>query len=157
MDYKKLLITKEKSLIEAMKQLSETAKKILFVVDEDDRLIGTLTDGDIRRYILKTGRLDVNVEDICNKNPMFAKIGFDRQKIINIAKEKDIKYVPVVDENRRILEILVIEDVQTKVKTIHFQKLDIPVVIMAGGFGKRLDPFTRVLPKPLIPIGDKTI
>ncbi|MFN4219604.1 MAG: sugar phosphate nucleotidyltransferase [bacterium] len=156
-DFKDLFINKSASIIEAMKQLDKTGKKILFVVDDDQTYIGTLTDGDIRRYILKTGKLEGKVLDACNKNSYFEKIGYDKNKVLSIMKENYLKYVPVLDNNQKIVEIISYEEREIKSKLQAIKSIDIPVVIMAGGFGTRLEPVTKILPKPLIPIGDKTI
>lgn len=156
MDFKELLIDKNSTIIDALKQLDKTARKILFVVD-DNKLIGSLTDGDVRRYILKSGLLEGKVEEVCNKNTFKVKVGFDKNKVIEEAKRFDIKFIPVVTENEEFVELIHIEEFTGVSKVQSFIPLDIPVIIMAGGFGTRLDPFTKVLPKPLIPIGEKTI
>lgn len=154
---KSLLINKEKSIFEAMKQLDQTAKRILFVVDDNNTLIGSLSDGDIRRYIIKTGQIYGKAENACNKNLYYVNTGFDKYKIKSEIKSKDIKYIPVVDNEKKIIEILINEENKDNIIVNSLEKLNIPVVIMAGGYGTRLEPFTKVLPKPLIPIGDKTI
>lgn len=156
MNYKELIINKSATIIEAMKQLDKTAKKILFVVD-DEKYMGSLTDGDVRRYILKTGKLDGLVLDACNKDSYYVKIGYNKNDVLEYMKKKDLKYVPVIDDNGFILELLLNADKESNLKINLLKKLNIPVVIMAGGFGSRLEPFTKVLPKPLIPIGEKTI
>lgn len=156
-NYSEILINKNKSILDAMKQLDKTAKKILFVIDENNKLVGSLTDGDIRRYILKSGSLDDNIEDVCNKSTFRGFVGYDKKKLISEAKTKDIKYIPIVSNENEIVEIIVLEDSALEAKITTFKDLYIPVVIMAGGFGTRLEPFTKVLPKPLIPIGDNTI
>lgn len=157
MNYKELLISKDKSLLDALKQLDKTAKKILFVIDEKDRLVGSLTDGDVRRFILRNGSLEGKVEDICNKDTFKVKIGFDKKRVVKEAISQNIKFIPVVSEKEEIVELIYIGDTFDSPKVYSFIQLDIPVVIMAGGFGTRLEPFTKILPKPLIPIGDKTI
>ena len=152
-----LIIYKSVSIIDAMKQLDKTAKKILFVVDENQVYKGTLTDGDIRRYILRTGKLEGTVLDACNTNSYYVKTGYDKNKVLEQMKEKDLKYVPVLDDKGLIVEFIVNEEKDYELKIETLKKIDTPVVIMAGGFGTRLEPFTKVLPKPLIPINDKTI
>lgn len=154
---KHLLINNKASILEAMNQLNITAKRILFVVDENERFIGTVTDGDIRRYILRTGSLDGRVEDACNKNPLFGTHGYNKAKLIEKARQLNIFYIPILSDDKRIAEIITLEEVEVKPSVSSLEPLNIPAVIMAGGFGTRLEPITKVIPKPLIPVGDKTI
>ncbi len=156
-DFKHLLIDKDKDIAEAIRQLDKGARKNLFLVDKNDKLFGTLTDGDIRRWIIKTGKLEGKVNEIGNRNPFTVSPGFDlsflKQKMI----EKNIDAVPVIDEQGQILEILFWEEIFGDTTRPIYRQIDAEVVIMAGGKGTRLDPFTRILPKPLIPVGEKTI
>lgn len=143
---------------QAMKQLEVTEKRILFVVDEDDGLIGSVVDGDIRRWILKEGSLDDTIEKSCNKKPFFVHEAYELNHIREVMLEKRISCVPVVNAKRQVVELIFWEDIfEEDITRKPRHKLDLPVVIMAGGKGTRLDPFTKILPKPLIPIGDKTV
>ena len=159
-EFSNILINSNVSVREAMKQLDKdkTAEKVLFVVTEGKTLIGSLTDGDIRRWILNDGSLSESVEKACFKQTYFVYAKYDLAKIQNEIINRQIAYIPVLDEEKRIVEFLIWDKifagvVHKKVK----DKIENDVVIMAGGMGTRLDPFTRILPKPLIPIGDKTI
>lgn len=152
-----LIVNKFTSIVDAMKQLDKIAKKILFVVDDDKSYIGSLTDGDIRRFILKTGNLDGTVLDVCNKSSFYVRTGYNKNDALEYMRKNDINYAPVIGEKGLIVEFLINEDKEHSLKIKVLNKIDLPVVIMAGGFGTRLEPFTKVLPKPLIPIGDKTI
>ena len=157
-EYKSILIDPETSVRNAMQQLDKTAEKILFVVEQDNKLRGSLTDGDIRRWILNEGSLKTPVSKVCFKGTFYVKNGYNLDDVKAEIIKRKIVYVPVTNEQKQIIEFLVWDrlfdqGVQRRVQA----KLEIPVVIMAGGKGTRLDPFTRILPKPLIPIGDKTI
>ena len=157
-EFESILINKDASVKDAMKQLDKTAEKILFVVEEDNKLVGSLTDGDIRRWILKDGDLEDSVGNVCFKGTYFVKQQYKLEEVKEEILKRKIVYVPIVDNNKRIVEFLIWDKlfdgkIQRKINV----KLDNPVVIMAGGKGTRLDPFTRILPKPLIPVGDKTI
>lgn len=144
-------VDEQLSIMEAMDKLNKNTKGIIYVT-KGDLLYGVITDGDIRRYILKNGNLDEKVIKICNKKPHF--LYTDNQEIAyDLMKKKKIRSVPIVDKKRKIVKIYFDDDI-TKEKR---DNLNIPVVIMAGGKGTRLYPYTQILPKPLIPIGEKTI
>lgn len=153
MDYRELLINEEESMLCAMKRLSETATKVLFVVEEDEKLIAALTDGDIRRWILKNGNLDAKVKDIANYNPLYL-MHQDIENAQKFMRERSIQAVPVVNCDHHIINVFLWDSIELSKRK---RKLGVPVVIMAGGKGTRLAPYTNILPKPLIPIGDKTI
>lgn len=162
-DIEKLLIYRKSSLIDALKKLNESALKVLLVVDKDYHFLGTLSDGDIRRYILKTGSLEGDISDIYNTNPFYidSQSLTDRNLIDNlrkIIKEKKYSIVPVL-ESKRVVGYIEWSDFLDNNEIDFFEKIedDISCVIMAGGKGTRLKPFTEVLPKPLIPVKDKTL
>lgn len=150
------LIEKDNTIKKSLKQIDKSARKIVFVVDKQRRLYGTLTDGDIRRWILKTGGIEGSVNDVCSKNPIYLQEDYSIDKVKDLMVTKKIESIPIIDSKRKIVKILFWDDIFKEEKK-QVKKIDLPVVIMAGGKGTRLDPFTRVLPKPLIPIGDKTI
>ena len=145
-----LFINKELSIKEAIKKLDETARKILLIV-EDNKLIGVLTDGDIRRWILKSGNLSEPVSLIMIKEPKYI-FEDERKNAKKVLKEYNIEAVPVLNKEKEIVDIIFWNDNFNR--KFKFNKMDNPVVIMAGGKGTRLDPYTKILPKPLIPIGD---
>lgn len=143
---KDLLIDKSKKIEEAMNKLGKANPKILFVVDRN-KLVGTLTDGDVRRYLLAKGKIEDLVCKACNANPIVASSFSD-------AKEKyseNYFAIPIV-KNSKLVDIYVGENIKEEIN-----KINVPVVINAGGIGSRLEPFTKVLPKPLIPVGDLPI
>lgn len=152
------LVNQTTPLRDAIKKLDDSHRKILFVVDDNVQLFGTLSDGDIRRWILASKGLDENVGEVCNTDPVWINLGFDVEDIKRLMLEMRIQAVPVLDEAKKIVELLFWDDVfgeESRFET--HEQLNIPVVVMAGGAGTRLDPFTRILPKPLIPIGDRSI
>ena len=155
---KNITIKPSASIKEAMEALDKTAEKVLLVVDDSQGLIGSLTDGDIRRYILKGADLTGIIENAYNRNPFFIfKEDFDREKVKKIFTENKISLIPILDCNRKVVDYVTWEKVFGNDKRQEHQKLNVPVVIMAGGSGTRIEPFTKVLPKPLIPVGEKPV
>ena len=159
-DIKNFLIGKETSIKQAMLQLTERGIKILFILDDNQRLIGTLTDGDIRRAITRGIDLTVKVTEVMKREFYSFNVadqGF-KQKAYEMMKEYLIEFIPVLDDSGKIIDIISwYEGIAAEPATIKRPLFDNPVVIMAGGKGTRLDPFTKILPKPLIPLGDKPI
>ena len=135
---------------EAMQQIDKNANGILFLVSKENKLIGCLTDGDVRRYLLAGGKIEDPAIKAANKNPKSA-LSIDDAKIIY--HKRNYVIIPIVDENGVITALYNGEGDGTKIHAA----LNIPVVINAGGKGTRLDPYTRVLPKPLIPVGELPI
>ena len=143
------------NIIDAMSVIDTNAHGIIFSVDKTGKLTGSLTDGDIRRWILKNGSLDTMISDVVFKNPKYIVCHngdpVDREYIEKGLKNTDIRVFPVVDENRVVVDIYIVDKIQYGSRV---GLEEIPVVIMAGGRGTRLQPYTKVLPKPLIPMGD---
>lgn len=150
------LIQKSESIKNALKLIDKNSRKIVFAIDIENKLYGALTDGNIRRWIIKTSGIEGKVEDICDKNPIFFLEGYSIEQVKEIMFSKGIEAVPVVDNERKIIKILFWNDI-FKEEREKFTQINLPVVIMAGGKGTRLDPFTRILPKPLIPFNNKAI
>jgi dTDP-glucose pyrophosphorylase len=146
-----------KSSIKQLIEVFENIKiKNLYVLDEKDTLIGSVTDGDIRRAFLKNVSHDNSVEEIMNPNPKY----IDEDDLLNKDKIKATfnKYkvlsLPIVDSKNKMVDLIFYHDFFNKKNYV--QKKN-KVFVLAGGLGTRLEPFTKILPKPLIPIGDKPI
>ncbi len=139
--------SKIKEALIVLEELSQDA--ILFVVDENDKLIGALTDGDIRRGLIKGIGIDHEINDVIEKNPRYIVKGENNlQKIIEY-REENLRILPVVDEFNCVVNVLNFRKIRSY--------LPIDAVIMAGGRGQRLQPLTDTTPKPLLKVGDKTI
>jgi len=157
-EVRQFLVPQTHTIRQAMEQLEKTEEKIVFVVDGELRLVGSLTDGDIRRWILADGDLKAEVLRICNCNPFVAEDGFDLDRLRADMLSGNFGCVPVVNASREVLRLVFWKELFQGDGAIKpKRRLDMPVVIMAGGRGTRLAPFTNVLPKPLIPVGDRTI
>ncbi len=137
---------------EAMQKIDINARGILFIVNNDNYLLGCVTDGDIRRYLLAGGKMESLVIDASNKKPRVAKSIEEAKQSYHM---RDFVIIPIVDNDGHIIDLFTGGAENRFIKPRN--PINIPVVINAGGKGTRLDPFTRVLPKPLIPVGDLPI
>ena len=137
---------------QAMQKIDFNANGTLFLVDENNHLLGCLTDGDIRRYLLAGGVMEGAAINAANRLPKVAK---SIEEAKSLYHKRNYVVIPVVDEAGSVVD-LYCGDPADRTQKAH-NPLNIPVVINAGGKGTRLDPFTRVLPKPLIPVGDLPI
>ncbi len=151
MDIRDFLIDEKCGMLEAMALMDKVAKKVLFVVRKGD-FVAVITDGDIRRWILKKGNLDASVREIANYNPKYLPVK-DKAHAKRYMRKNSIEAVPILNKENKIVSIIFLNDTAIEPK----KALEIPVVIMAGGLGKRLYPYTKILPKPLIPIGEMPI
>jgi dTDP-glucose pyrophosphorylase len=148
---------------EAMVRLNQTAEKCLFITDDSGVLLGTLTDGDVRRAILSGAKLDESLNGHFHAKPrtVIEEPGADRvavdQQALNLMKAGRVEVIPIVDLAGRVSRYVTWSDLFSEPSDQAKPPLDVPVVIMAGGYGRRLEPFTKVLPKPLIPVHDKPI
>jgi dTDP-glucose pyrophosphorylase len=152
----KFLIDNKSKIKEALEKFNKISGKSLYVVKKNKFLVGSLTDGDWRRESLKGKKIYNTVESVCNKSPITVKKTTPLNIVKKIIKSNFLTSVPVVDNKNHLLKIIFKNDILKK-KIIYKKKNSTPIVIMAGGKGTRLTPFTQVLPKPLIPIRGKTI
>lgn len=152
MDREAFYIEQQNTILEAMQKIDRNSRKLLFVQDEGV-LLASLTDGDIRRWMMKGGDLRAEVRQVANYQPLYLQEG-QAQKAMPIMREYGIEAIPLVNEKHVITEIIFQN--RLEVRPPEFA-INIPVVMMAGGFGTRLSPYTNILPKPLIPIGDYPI
>jgi dTDP-glucose pyrophosphorylase len=162
MDYseriQKKIISANKTIIQTMKMMDETCTK-LFLVFDGDKFLGLITNGDLQRAIIAHTPFDTPIEKIVTrKGKLFAHKGDDREKIKEWMLAKRAELMPVLDTNDDLVEVIFWDEVLSETPSVDNRpKIDLPVVIMAGGKGTRLKPITNVIPKPLVPVGDKTI
>lgn len=145
------------TVVDAMEKIDKNTKGILFVVDEKESLTGSITDGDIRRWLIKTGNLNAFISEAMHPNPIYV---FEEEVFTAecVMKREMISVLPVLKKDKSVSDILFSTDDLKSNKVDTKKDLSgIPVVIMAGGMGTRLYPYTKILPKPLIPIGETPI
>lgn len=145
------LIGPEVTLGEAVATLDREALRIVMVVDDKRRLLGTLTDGDVRRALLKHLSLDVPVAEVMCASPRTAATGWSKERILADMEKYQLLQLPVLDQAGRVIGLETLHDLLNK------RHRDNPVFLMAGGFGTRLQPLTHNCPKPLLKVGDKPI
>lgn len=152
----KISIYIEASILEALKKMDETYKRLLLVF-ENKQFVNVLSIGDLQRAIIKNEALSTPIKNILRKEPRLSK----QNESFEIIKQRMLEYrtecMPIINEKKELVDIYFWEDVFSPEEKRFVNKLDLPVVIMAGGKGTRLKPLTNILPKPLIPIGEKTI
>lgn len=149
--WKNVLINTDNTIREALEIINNEALRVALVIDEEQHLVGIVTDGDIRRGLLNNLQLSDSISLIMNQSPTTAKIGASRQKLLELMESKSILSIPILDDENRIVGLETLSNSPNK-KT--YQN---PVFIMAGGFGTRLRPLTDNCPKPMLKIGDKPI
>ena len=139
---------------EAIEILSNVKTRTL-MIEENKKIIGVFTEGDFRKAVLKGIDIDNKIKEITNKRFKFIKEKARKNEIIKIFKENPlIQDLPILNQKKSLQGIIEKDSFFDKKKNKH---KSIDVVIMAGGLGKRLDPFTKILPKPLLPIGNSTL
>ena len=144
------------SILTAFQYMDVTGKKLLLVFDKE-HFKGIISIGDIQRAIIKQVDLSQQIESILRKNYKYATPQQSLEEIKAIMLQYRMECMPVVDTNGTLQEVIFWEDIMDESFVLCQTPFDLPVVIMAGGKGTRLKPLTNVLPKPLIPVGEKTI
>jgi dTDP-glucose pyrophosphorylase/predicted transcriptional regulator len=144
-----LLIKAEQPLLEGIKLMDASSAQIILVINDKKQLLGTITDGDIRRALMKGMTLECSVGKVMQKNFFSLPIGTTKHNVLAIMKSKSLHQIPIIDENNVIVEILFLNEL-TEV-----QELQNYVVLMAGGQGSRLRPHTEISPKPMLLVAGK--
>ena len=146
-----LFLAPDATVLEALRKLDETGQRILFIAPEG-RLQAALTDGDIRKFFLRGGTPDQTVDRAANYHPLSLPIA-ERGRAREVLQAHRIDALPILDKRGVITDIVF----AYKLDVDNRKRVDIPVVMMAGGLGTRLYPYTKILPKPLIPVGEQPI
>lgn len=155
MDCKHLIIGAQDSILSALKQMDSINKKLLVVYSEN-KFKGLLSIGDIQRAIISNIPLDIAVSHIIRKNITIAHIDQSEKEIKELMLKYRMEFCPVIDYSGNMVRLIMWEELFQNEAPFSTEKFDLPIVIMAGGQGTRLKPLTDIIPKPLIPIGEKT-
>jgi dTDP-glucose pyrophosphorylase len=146
-----IIINENTTILKTLEIIDKSSKKIALVTDKNKKLLGTISDGDIRRALLKNIPLNSTIKNIYNKKPITAKLSDDKNKIISLCTKYKIHQIPIVNDDGILQGIEIIEDLLTT------KKYPNKVVLMVGGLGTRLRPLTEKIPKPMLNIGNKPI
>lgn len=136
---------------DALKLIDHGAVKIALVVDNDNHLLGTLSDGDIRRALLKKKTLEDSIEDIYYKNPICANENDSRDSLLSLISRHKITQIPIINKDKKIVDLFILDD------NLSSKSYENTAVLMVGGLGTRLRPMTNEIPKPMLEIGGKPI
>lgn len=157
-DFSNLCITPDNSIRRAVACIDRNEKGIVLITDQERRLLGTITDGDIRRAILAGQGLDAPVSELLARKvsspypqPVTAPVGTERAVLLQLMQECDVRQVPLLDADDRVAGLITLDEL------LPDKVLPLQAVIMAGGSGTRLRPLTEDLPKPMLPVGDRPL
>lgn len=150
-EWRSTLVRSDASIRDAIRAIDESALQIALVVDSEQHLVGTVTDGDVRRGLLRGIALDAGIGEVMNCDPISCPAKLGPEAAAAVMRSSDVKQVPLVDETGRVVGLEVLGDV------IKHSPHDNWVVLMAGGLGQRLRPLTEECPKPMLPVGGTPI
>jgi len=150
-DIEDIIVNESTIIMDVLKIIDKSSKQLAIVVDKNNKLLGTISDGDIRRAILKSISLENTVKNIYFRTPTVANINDSRESIINICTSKKIHQIPIVDDNGNLVGLEILDELISK------QNKSNKVVLMVGGLGTRLKPLTNTTPKPMLYVGGKPI
>ncbi len=150
-DWQKILIQKQHTILHALEVLNLAGTKFVAIVDENRKILGSLTDGDIRRGLLRGIQVHATVEEVMNRSPKTLPVNTPKSEISKIMKENDIFHLPLVDSENIIADIMSVHEIE------QVDRRENHVVLMAGGLGSRLAGLTVDCPKPMLKVGGKPI
>ena len=155
---KNITVQSNITIRQSMKKLSQSGEKCLVIIDDNKMLLGTLSDGDLRKAILNGSEMSDSIQQIYQTNPTVLIDGkYQVADIKKIFTQQRFDLIPVVNNQGELVDIFLWDEILNNGEKDKKAKINVPVVIMAGGKGTRMEPFTKVLPKPLVPIHEKPI
>jgi dTDP-glucose pyrophosphorylase len=150
-EWRATLVRDSVTIREAIRAIDESALQIALIVDAEQRLVGTVTDGDVRRGLLRGVNLEAPVAEVMNRQPVACPAALGREAALAVMRGSGVKQVPLTDEAGRVVGLELMGDVIKRTEHDNW------VVLMAGGLGQRLRPLTEDCPKPLLPVGGQPI
>jgi dTDP-glucose pyrophosphorylase/predicted transcriptional regulator len=150
-NWSKILLKSDDSMRTTIEVMHAGGNRLALVVSDDRKLLGTVTDGDIRRALIKQVDMNCAVSEIMNKSPVTALKSESPNRIMSKMSDRDLLHIPIIDKNNILIGLETLQHLLVK------KKYDNPVFLMAGGFGKRLHPLTEHTPKPLLHVGMRPI
>ena len=151
MNIEQILIPPTTTILETLKVIDDAAVEIALVVDSNKHLLGTVTDGDIRRGLIKGSKLNEPINSLMNSSPITAQLNTSDDELLFLMTNKSIKHLPLVDKDFKVIRLVLFKDL------VRGKKRPNLAVIMAGGLGTRLGELTKETPKPLLPISGKPL
>jgi dTDP-glucose pyrophosphorylase len=146
-----LLVAPSASVREALEAITKNSRQAVMVVAEDGRLVGIVTDGDIRRGFLRGVGIDGRIAELMNRQPIKASSGVTRHEALALMQRRSLRHLPIVDEAGRLVDVMLLDEL------LRPTPLPNAAVLMAGGDGSRLRPLTDAVPKPLLRVGGKPL
>ncbi|MDA9006520.1 nucleotidyltransferase family protein [Litoricola sp.] len=150
-DWKATLLGPDETLQKAIEVLDSEMLRIVMVVDKNQNLLGTITDGDVRRALIRHCGMSASVSEVMYKTPSTASTEDDKESILQTMKSEDLLQIPLVEKSGKVVGL------ETLQQLLQGNRFENPVFLMAGGFGTRLYPLTNDIPKPLLKVGSKPI
>lgn len=152
---KTIFVSPQSTLHEVLVQINAGASGIALVVDEEERLLGVITDGDARRAILRDNNLSITAQDVLDTKktgrPLTAKVGTHRRDLIELFKKTRVSHIPIVNDRDQVVDMIRLSDL------LACEDITLNAVVMAGGLGKRLHPLTKDIPKPMLRVGNRPL
>lgn len=150
-NWRDVLVQPDTSIRAVMERIDRSSTQLALVIDADGRLLGTVSDGDVRRGLLASRTLDEPVERVMNRSPTVAREEEDRQSVLALMQSRDLRQMPIVDREGRVVALHLLSEL------LRPAQRDNVVVIMAGGIGERLRPLTERIPKPMLLVAGRPI
>ncbi len=151
-DFRSVLVPPTATIQETIRVMDAGAMAVALVVDTGGHLLGTVTDGDVRRGLLRGLRLEDRVEQVMHPNPITARQGSPREDVLRVMRQREIEHIPIVDESGTVVGLELLGDLIGRPR-----EKENWVVVLAGGLGTRLRPLTERTPKPLLKVGDRAV